>query len=205
MNILKPVLMGFVLIFTMHVHAEDFVTRSELLQAAHNCDIETIKQYISEGRDVDVSFITDHERTIPRFSGFSALMVSVDRDCHAGFDALLAAGANVNFQTQHGLTPLMLSVNENNMEAFTKLMNHPEIDPTLTTYKAEKTALMFAEGQMEFFTTWLAAGKAVLAKHEAEGADLSKIQAVEEAVASLIDRQQITQKMIEMLKEKSGE
>jgi ankyrin repeat protein len=111
---------------------EKFHNQTPLIYAAAGGHIGIVKLLLS--RDADVrpramytdwpSQVTSEPRAQYRpVGGLNALMYAIRGGCYSCVDLLVAAGANVNFPTPEGITPLMLALDNEHNEIARLLMD----------------------------------------------------------------------------------
>jgi ankyrin repeat protein len=144
MKKLKYILVIIGLIFSLSVQAEEELldSQKEFLVSANDCDIPTLQKHIDNGINLDVLTWND------KF-GMTASMLTSLSECHVGFDILINAGADVNVQSyENGYTVLIRSIIYGNVVFVEKLVNHPNIDFTITDVKG-RTPLAVAMDQFQ--------------------------------------------------------
>jgi ankyrin repeat protein len=111
---------------------EKFHNNTPLIYAAAGGHSAIIKLLLSKGADVKPralytdwpSQVTSEPRTQYRpVGGLNALMYSVRGGCYSCVEQLVAAGADVNFPTPEGITPLMLALDNEHNEIAKFLMD----------------------------------------------------------------------------------
>jgi ankyrin repeat protein len=111
---------------------EKFHNQTPLIYAAAGGHIGIVKLLLS--RDADVrpralytdwpSQVTSEPRAQYRpVGGLNALMYAIRGGCYSCVEQLVAAGANVNFPTPEGITPLMLALDDEHNETAKFLMD----------------------------------------------------------------------------------
>ena len=106
---------------------EKFHNQTPLMYASGEGRADIVKLLLSKGADVKPralytdwpSQVTSEPRTQYRsVGGLNALMYAVRSGCYSCVEQLVAAGADINFPTPEGITPLMLALdNSHNEEA----------------------------------------------------------------------------------------
>jgi ankyrin repeat protein len=111
---------------------EKFHNNTPLIYAAAGGQPAIIKLLLSKGADVKPralytdwpSQVTSEPRTQYRaVGGLNALMYSIRGGCYSCVEQLVAAGADVNFPTPEGVTPLMLALDNEHNEIAKFLMD----------------------------------------------------------------------------------
>lgn len=111
---------------------EKFHNQTPLIYAAAGGHAGIVKLLLSKGADVKPrSLYTDwpsHVTSEPRVQyrpvgGLNALMYAIRGGCYSCVEQLVAAGADVNFPTPEGITPLMLALDNEHNEIATFLMD----------------------------------------------------------------------------------
>ncbi len=86
-----------------------------LVWASRGGRVAAIDALVARGAPLDAPF---------GVNGWSPLMHAVHKDQAAAVAALVAAGANVNFRAQRGVTPLMLAAGQGEEEITAQLLDH---------------------------------------------------------------------------------
>jgi uncharacterized protein len=111
---------------------EKFHNQTPLIYAAAGGHLAIVKLLLSKGADVKPrslytdwpSQVTSEPRTQYRsVGGLNPLMYAVRGGCYSCVDLLLAAGADVNFPTPEGISPLMLALDNERNEIAMFLMD----------------------------------------------------------------------------------
>ena len=111
---------------------EKFHNQTPLIYAAAGGHIGIVKLLLSKDADVRPrglytdwpSQVTSEPRTQYRpVGGLNALMYAIRGGCYSCVEQLVAAGANVNFPTPEGITPLMLALDNEHNEIAKFLMD----------------------------------------------------------------------------------
>jgi len=111
---------------------EKFHNQTPLIYAAAGGHIAIVKLLLSKDADVRPralytdwpSQVTSEPRTQYRsVGGLTALMYAVRGGCYSCVDQLVASGADVNFPTPEGITPLMLALDNEHNEIAKFLMD----------------------------------------------------------------------------------
>lgn len=88
--------------FFCETHAQ----RTPLYELAWHDDVAEIERLIGEGADVDERY----PNTEPNYGGYTALMVAAGRRYLGVMEVLIKAGADLNVQSIHGSTAIMLAI-----------------------------------------------------------------------------------------------
>ncbi len=111
---------------------EKFHHQTPLMYAAGEGRADIVKLLLSKGADVKPralytdwpSQVTSEPRTQYRsVGGLNALMYAVRAGCYSCVEQLVAAGADINFPTPEGITPLMLALDNSHNEVAKFLMD----------------------------------------------------------------------------------
>jgi ankyrin repeat protein len=111
---------------------EKFHNQTPLMYASGEGRADIVKLLLSKGADVKPralytdwpSQVTSEPRTQYRsVGGLNALMYAVRAGCYSCVEQLLAAGADINFPTPEGVTPLMLALDNSHNEVAKLLMD----------------------------------------------------------------------------------
>ena len=111
---------------------EKFHNQTPLMYASGEGRADIVKLLLSKGADVKPralysdwpSQVTSEPRTQYRsVGGLNALMYAVRAGCYSCVEQLVAAGADINFPTPEGITPLMLALDNSHNEVAKFLMD----------------------------------------------------------------------------------
>jgi ankyrin repeat protein len=111
---------------------EKFHNQTPLIYAAGAGRADIIKLLLSKGADIKPralytdwpSQVTSEPRVQYRLvGGLNALMYSIRNGCYSCVEQLVAAGADINFPTPEGVTPLMLALDNSHNEVAKFLMD----------------------------------------------------------------------------------
>ena len=111
---------------------EKFHNQTPLMYAAGEGRADIVRLLLSKGADVKPralysdwpSQVTSEPRTQYRsVGGLNALMYAVRAGCYSCVQQLLTAGADINFPTPEGVTPLMLALDNSHNEVAKLLMD----------------------------------------------------------------------------------
>jgi ankyrin repeat protein len=111
---------------------EKFHNQTPLIYASGEGRADIVKLLLSKGADVKPralytdwpSQVTSEPRTQYRsVGGLNALMYAVRGGCYSCVEQLVAAGADINFPTPEGITPLMLALDNSHNEVAKFLMD----------------------------------------------------------------------------------
>ncbi len=111
---------------------EKFHNQTPLIYAAGEGRADIVKLLLAKGADVKPralytdwpSQVTSEPRTQYRsVGGLNALMYAVRAGCYSCVEQLIAAGADINFPTPEGVTPLMLALDNSHNEVAKLLMD----------------------------------------------------------------------------------